>query len=70
MVGTLKTSQDLYQIVYTYVPMQDFTLKSDINWQKDISEVDVQLYKKYNLCSEEIAYIEATIKPLDENADD
>ena len=47
------------------IPLQDFTDKSDIDWSKSISEIDKQLYKKYNLTKEEIDFIEKTIKPME-----
>lgn len=50
---------------YAYVPLQDFTSSSDIDWSQSISNIDQQLYKKYNLSDEEIAYIESTIKPME-----
>lgn len=50
---------------FKYIPIQDFTSQSDIDWSQSISDIDQQLYKKYNLSPEEIAYIESTIKPID-----
>lgn len=50
---------------YKFVPLQDFTSSSDIDWSQPVSEIDKQLYKKYNLTPEEIAYIEKTIKPME-----
>lgn len=50
---------------FSYVPLQDFTSNSDIDWSLSVSEVDKQLYKKYNLTQEEIDYIERTIKPME-----
>ena len=47
-----------------FVPMQDFSDSSDINWDVSIEEIDKQLYKKYSLTEEEIGYIELTIKPM------
>ena len=47
------------------IPLQDFTDKSDIDWSKSISEIDKQLYKKYNLTQEEIDFIEKTVKPME-----
>ena len=44
--------------------MQDFTQNSDINWQTSISELDEQLYEKYNLTQDEINFIKNMIKPL------
>ena len=65
MVAILKTSQNITQIVYEFVPMQNFTNGSDIDWNKSISEIDVQLYEKYGLTKAEIDYIESRIKPMD-----
>ena len=48
-----------------FIPIQDFTPNSDIDWSGTVQEVDEQLYKKYNLSSEEIDYIENTIKPME-----
>lgn len=64
-VGILKTSQNLYQVVYRFVPLQDFTSHSDIDWSKSVAEIDVQLYKKYQLTNEEITFIESMIKPME-----
>jgi len=50
--------------MWRFVPMQDFTENSDIDWSQHIADIDKQLYKKYNLSAEEIDYIEATIKPM------
>lgn len=49
---------------FMFVPLQDFTANSDIDWSQPISNIDQQLYKKYNLSQEEIDYIEKTIKPM------
>lgn len=63
-VGILKVSQNLYQNVYSFVPLQDFTSNSDIDWSKSISEIDNQLYAKYGLSEDEITFIESKIKPM------
>lgn len=65
MVGILKVSQNIYRNVYRFVPIQDFTNSSDIDWSKDIHEIDLQLYKKYNLTDDEIKYIEDKIKEME-----
>jgi hypothetical protein len=65
MIGILKVSQNLYQNVYQFVPLQDFTDKSDIDWTKSIKEIDLQLYRKYDLSAEEIDYIENKIKEME-----
>lgn len=63
-VGILKVSQNLYQNVYAFVPLQNFINNSDIDWSKSIEGIDAQLYAKYNLSDEEIAFIESMIKPM------
>ena len=65
MVGILKVSQNLYQNVYQFVPLQNFTSESDIDWSKSVAEIDQQLYAKYGLDESEIAFIESKIKPME-----
>lgn len=65
MLGILKVTQDNTKKVWTYVPLQDFTDKSDIDWSKSVAEIDKQLYAKYNLDETEIAFIESMIKPME-----
>lgn len=64
MASLLKISHNTTQIIYNYVPLQDFTDNSDIDWSKSIEEIDKQLYKKYNLTQEEISFIENRIRPM------
>lgn len=59
--GTMQVSQD----VFRFIPMQDFTTASDIDWSKSIPEIDTQLYQKYGLTKKEIAFIESMIKPME-----
>lgn len=59
------TSQDLSMEKFQFVPLQNFTLRSDIDWSKSISEIDQQLYVKYHLNDKEIAFIEKMIKPME-----
>lgn len=63
-VGILKVSQNLYQNVYGFVPLQDFTADSDVDWYQSITDIDRQLYAKYGLTEEEIVFIESMIKPI------
>ena len=59
--GTMQVSQD----VFRFIPLQNFTTKSDIDWSKSNSEIDKQLYVKYGLTKEEIGFIESMIKPME-----
>ena len=65
LVSAIKISQSAPNRVYKFVPLQDFTNNSDIEWSKSVAEIDKQLYKKYNLTQEEIDFIEKTIKPME-----
>ncbi len=58
------TSQDLSKEKFQFVPLQDFTENSDIDWSKSIPEIDKQLYAKYDLTEVEIGFIEKMIKPM------
>ena len=60
-----KKTQDNPSSVFSFVPVQDFTSDSDIDWDKSISEIDAQLYAKYGLTDEEINFIESMIKPME-----
>ncbi|MGY3776244.1 Eco57I restriction-modification methylase domain-containing protein [Helcococcus sueciensis] len=65
MLGVLKITQDNLARTWSYVPLQDFTNKSDIDWSKSIPEIDQQLYKKYNLSDKEINFIEEKVKAME-----
>ena len=65
MLGIKKNANVLTSNIYSFVPTQVFTASSDINWSKQISEIDAQLYLKYGLSDEEIAFIESMIKPME-----
>ena len=63
-LGILKVTQDNNKDTWKYVPLQDFTSQSDIDWSKSISEIDQQLYKKYGLNEAEINFIETHVKEM------
>lgn len=65
MLGIKKVTQHNPKETWEYVPLQDFTEHSDIDWSKSIAEIDQQLYRKYNLSDDEIAFIEKMIKPME-----
>lgn len=64
MLGILKITQDCPGPKWKYVPVQDFSPSSDIDWTKSIHEIDLQLYRKYNLSKEEIDFIETNVKEM------
>ena len=65
MVGIKKTAVFNYKECFTFVPLQDFTAASDIDWSRSVAEIDRQLYAKYGLSAEEVAFIEEKIKPME-----
>lgn len=64
LVCIKKKTQDAPRDVYQFVPLQDFSCDGDIDWAKTVEQIDAQLYAKYNLSDEEIAFIESMIKPM------
>ena len=65
LLGVLKKTQDNPPSVWAYIPVQNFTSISDIDWDLPLSEIDKILYKKYNLTEDEIDFIETTVKPME-----
>ncbi|WP_105113874.1 Eco57I restriction-modification methylase domain-containing protein [Streptococcus suis] len=65
LLGVLKITQDNKRGTWKYVPLQDFTSSSDIDWSQSVAEIDAQLYKKYGLSQEEIDFIESKVKAMD-----
>lgn len=65
LLGILKITQHVTPEKWKYVPQQDFTSNSDIDWSKSIVEIDRQLYKKYGLTPDEIKFIETHVKEME-----
>lgn len=65
LLSVLKVTQDITPIKFKYVPLQDFTMSSDIDWSQSISSIDLQLYDKYGLTEEERNFIETHVKEMD-----
>lgn len=65
LVSASKVSQHAMSKVYRFVPKQDFSAESDIDWSTSVDEIDVQLYAKYELSNDEIHFIESIVKPMD-----
>ena len=55
LISSIKLTQDCLSGVFRFVPIQDFTKP----W------TDAELYLKYNLTLDEIAFIESMIKPME-----
>ena len=64
LLSLLKVTQANTPKKWNFVPLQDFSNNSDIDWSKSISEIDQQLYKKYGLDEDEIAFIETYVEEM------
>ena len=60
MIAQMLASMNMSKASYSFVPVQDFSKP----W------TDAELYAKYNLTEEEIAFIESMIKPMELGGDD
>lgn len=65
MLGVLKVTQNGKREMWKYVPLQDFTTNSDIDWSQSVAEIDAKLYEKYGLTEEEIKFIETHVKEME-----
>ena len=64
LLGILKGTQDNPPERWKYVPLQDFTPSSDIDWSKSIAEIDEQLFDKYGLDEQERNFIRTKVKEM------
>ncbi len=64
LIAQLAATQHLSKDKFSLVPLQDFTSHSDIDWSQSVENIDRQLYAKYALTQDEVAFIEKTIKPM------
>ena len=65
LLSVSKKTQNITPGNFKYVPLQDFTPNSDIDWTKSIPEIDRQLYAKYGLDESEIEFIETHVKEME-----
>lgn len=57
-------SMQVNKSVFEYIPLQNFTNKSDIDWSKSLDEINLFLYKKYNFTENEINFIKSNIEGI------
>jgi len=65
LLYVLKVTQDNLPAVWRFIPKQDFTPASDIDWSQSVSDIDRQLYAKYGLDEKEIEFIETHVKAME-----
>ena len=64
MLSILKVTQAITPEKWRFVPLQDFTASSDIDWSKSIDEIDEQLFDKYGLDENERNFIRTKVKEM------
>lgn len=60
----LKVTTNSSVWTYSYVPLQDFSVKSDIKWSLSVQELDQIFYNKYGFTQEERQYIDSHMQEL------
>ena len=64
LLGVLKTTHHLTPETWRFVPQQDFSEESDIDWSLSVEEINAFLYKKYNLSDAEIRFINEKVQAM------
>ena len=64
LLSLAKISQHGTKQTYKFVPLQNFTSNSDIDWTKTIDQIDEQLFNKYDFSTEEREHIKKSIKDM------
>lgn len=64
LLGVLKTTHHLTPETWKFVPQQDFSEASDIDWSRSVEEIDAFLYKKYKLTDAEICFIDEKVQAM------
>ena len=49
-------------MVYQFVPLQDFSNKSSINWNESVKNIDKELFQKYKFSKDQVSYIDKKIQ--------
>lgn len=65
LLASILITQNIVRDKFKFVPIQNYKNNSDIDWSQSIPDIDRQLYSKYNLSDDEIAFIEKMIKPME-----
>ena len=62
LLDCLKITQDVNRAKFAFVPAQNFSSRSNIDWTKSLNEIDEQLFKKYQLSNDEINFINDNVQ--------
>lgn len=64
LLGVLKSTHHLTPETWKYVPQQNFSEHSDIDWSLSVDEIDALLCKKYKLSAAERDFIHDKVKSM------
>lgn len=64
LLGALKTTQDITPEKWKFVPQQDFSERSGIDWSLSVDEINSLLYDKYHLSESERAFIDEKVQAM------
>lgn len=64
LLGALKTTQDITPEKWKFVPLQNFSELSDIDWNLSIEEINSLLYQKYKLSPAEKFFINENVQAM------
>ncbi len=65
MLGTLKVTQNNPRDSWSNIPLQDFTMCSDIDWSVSVEEIDKQMFRKYGLSAAEERFIMERVRGME-----
>ncbi len=64
LLSSILITQNIVRDKFAFVPLQDFSSNTPIDWTKSVAEIDEQLFAYYGLTEEEQAFIKNTIKEM------
>ena len=64
LVAQVAATQQLNKDKFKFVPLQDFSSNTPIDWTKNVGEIDEQLFAYYGLTEAEQTFIKSTIKEM------
>lgn len=65
LLGTLKATQHNPRDTWANVPAQCFAPGGEIDWTLPVPAIDRQLFAKYGLSPEEVAFVEEKVRPME-----
>ena len=64
LLGGMKSTHHLTPETWKFVPQQDFSDQSDIDWSLSIDEINSLLYDKYHLSEKERAFVDEKVQAM------